>query len=269
MGKSSRPPRNPQAGTDRKAKIEVVAAQGRGGVNKIIVATVVAVVAIIAVVTGVILNQRSATDAITAGGKAVPAGTTMGQGLPAFTDATVVTGAPTLEVFEDFQCPACKIFEDAMGETIAKLGTEGKVKVVYHIKTFLDDNLRNDSSMRSGIGALCAADAGKFQPYHDAVYANQPAKEGDGWSDAQLRSFAEGAGISGAALTTWDACVKAKKYENYLTAVEEQSGKDGVTRTPTLRLNGKDVELKALVAADGKSYDPAKLTEAITAATTK
>ncbi len=269
MGKSSRPQRNQAVGSDRQAKIQAAAAQTKGGANKIVIATVVAVLAIVAVVAGVIIQQRSKTEGITAGGKAVPAGATMGQGLPAFAGVTAAAGAPTLDIFEDFQCPACKLFEDPMGPKIKELAEAGKVKVVYHLKTFLDDNLGNDASMRAGIGALCAADAGAFEEFHDGVYAAQPAKEGDGWTDAQLRSIAESAGITGAALTTWDECTKAKKYEGYLTAVEEQSAKDGVTSTPTIKLNGTKVDLSSLVDGTGKAYDPAKLVEAITKATTK
>lgn len=265
MGKKSRPaPAN-----TRQAKIQAVGTERPAGANKIVIATVVAVLAIVGVVAGVIWSQQAATDKITGGGTAVPAGSSMGAGYPAFASVTPAAGAPTLDIYEDFQCPACKIFEDAMGQSIEKLASEGKVKVVYHIKTFLDDNLRNDSSMRAGIGALCAADAGKFQEYHDAVYAGQPTKEGDGWTDAQLRSFAEGVGVSGDALTTWDACAKAKKYESYLTALEDSSAKAGVTGTPTLKLNGKNVELASLTNATKKAYDPAALEAAITAATTK
>ena len=46
------------------------------------------------------------------------------------------------------------------------------------MKNFLDDNLRNDSSTRAGNAAFCAADAGKFQEFHDAVFPNQPAQRG-------------------------------------------------------------------------------------------
>ncbi len=55
---------------------------------------------------------------------------------------------------------------------------QGKVKLVYHVKNFLDDNLGNDSSTRAGNAAFCAADAGKFQEFHNQVFANQPAHGG-------------------------------------------------------------------------------------------
>ena len=141
MGKSSRPARRQGPVNDRQAKIQAAAASTSKGPNKIVIGTVVAVLAVIAIVVGAIWQQNSKTDSITDGGKAVPAGTSMGAGFTAYADATLKAGAPTLDVFEDFQCPACKLFEDQMGATVASLAREGKVKAVYHIKTFLDDTL--------------------------------------------------------------------------------------------------------------------------------
>ena len=186
------------SGTARQAKIQAAQKASGGGANKIVVATVVVVVAIVAVVAGVIWMETSKKNDITGGGNAVPAGVAaLGAGYPAYQDVTLAPGAPTLDVYEDFQCPACKSFEDQLGSTVEGLASEGKVKLVYHVKNFLDDNLRNDSSTKAGNAAFCAADAGKFQEFHDQVYANQPAQEGTGFPDAQLRSFAEAAGIWG------------------------------------------------------------------------
>ena len=246
----------------RQAKIQAAASSaGGGGANKIVVAAVVVIVAIIAVVGGVIWVQQSEKDAVTGGGNALPVGVAaLGAGFPAFADATLAAGAPTLDVYEDLQCPACAQFESIMGPTIEDLGSQGKAKVVYHVKNFLDDNLGNDSSTRAANAAFCAADAGKFQEFHNQVFANQPAQEGDGFTDAQLTSFAESVGISGEALTTWQACVDAGKYVDYVNSVETQSFEDGVRGTPTIRINGEIVELQAIGT-------PELLTQAIQNAT--
>lgn len=251
----------------RQAKIQAASKKTGGGANKIVVAAVVLVVAIIAVVGAVVWQQQSAKDKAAGGGTAVPAGTSMGQGFNAFADVTPKAGAPTLDLYLDFQCPACKGFEDAFGSTLTEQATAGKITLIYHVKNFLDDNLRNDSSTRSAIGAFCAADEGKFQPYFNTLFANHPATEGDGWTDAQLTDFAKQSGINGPALTTWQTCFDARRYESYVNSVEAQSFKDGVKGTPSLRINGEDAPLKNFVNADGSAYDPAKLVAAIEAAT--
>jgi protein-disulfide isomerase len=233
--------------SSRQAKIQAAQKQGGGGANKIVVATVVVIVAIIAVVAGVIWMEQSKTNDITGGGNALPPGVSkLGAGYPAFQDVTPASNAPTVDLFEDFQCPACAAFEQALGSTFQDQAKAGKIKLVYHVKNFLDDNLRNDSSTRAGNAAFCAADDGKFETFHNVIYANQPANEGDGYTDAQLKSFAEQAGVTGPALETWQKCYDAGKYVDYVNSVEQQSFSDGVRGTPTVRIDGKDVELKSI-----------------------
>ncbi|WP_377642849.1 DsbA family protein [Oryzobacter terrae] len=237
--------------TDRQAKIRAASTNAGGGANRIVVGAVVLVVAIIAVVGGVIWSQRSADDAPT-GGTALPKGVAaMGEGYRAFADVTARPGAPTVDVYEDFQCPACKQFEELTGATVTGLAKEGRIVLVYHVKNFLDDNLRNDSSTRAGNAAFCAADAGRFQEFHDQVFPGQPATEGAGFTDAQLSGFAQAAGITGDALATWQDCVEGGRYDAYVDSVEKQSFADGVRGTPTVRIDGKDQELGAIASPEG------------------
>lgn len=237
------------ANNDRQAKIQAASSGAPAGPNKIVIATVVVVLAIVAVVAAVVWGQSSHQNDITAGGTATPKGTAMGAGYQSNQGVKLVAGAPTLAVYEDFQCPVCKVFEDALGDEVRALESSGKAKVVYHVMSFLDRNLNNDSSKRATNAAFCAADQGAWDAYHKLVFANQPAKEGTGWTDAQLRSFAEQAGVTGDKLGTWDECVKYDKYGQYVTAVDEASFKDGVTGTPTIRINGTDVNLNEIKKA--------------------
>ncbi|MBM6403780.1 thioredoxin domain-containing protein [Phycicoccus sp. CSK15P-2] len=246
MAKNSTKAKGKAASNARQAKIQAAQRSSGAGANKIVVATVVVVVAIIAVVGGVIWMETSKKNQITGGGNAVPPGVSeLGAGYPAFSDATVVDGAPTVDLYEDFQCPACKGFEDQLGPTIEDLASSGRIELVYHIKNFLDDNLGNTWSTKAGSAAFCAADAGKFQEFHDQVYANQPT-EGDGFTDEQLRGFAETSGITGDALTTWQECYDADKYADYVNSVEEQSFQDEVTGTPTVMIDGEMTDLASI-----------------------
>lgn len=235
----------------RKARIEAARkSAGSDGANTIVVATVVVIVAIIAVVGGVIWSSRGEEPA--AGGGALPTGVTaMGSGYRAFPEVTAQPGAPTVDLYEDFQCPACAQFEAVVGPTIMGLATEGKITLVFHVKNFLDDNLGNDSSTRAGTATFCAADAGKFREYHDQVYAGQPAREGEGFTDERLTEFARAAGLSGQALTTWESCLSSGRYDAYVDSVEKASFEDGVRGTPTVRINGKDQELSAIWSPEG------------------
>lgn len=244
----------------RQAKIDAARKNTGGGVSKIVVAAVVVVVAIIAIVGGVVIADQKKQDRAGTSTAVPAAAGAMGEGFVANRDVTLVAGAPTLDIYEDFQCPACAQFEQIMGSTVTELAQQGKIKLVYHLKTIIDGNLGTTHSLAMGNAAMCAADADKFQPFHDAVYANMPAQEGQGWTTAQTKAFAEKAGITGGALDTWSSCVADKKYTAYVESTEEASNKAGITGTPTVKLAGQTLDFN-------KVRDAAALSAAISAAT--
>ena len=246
--------------TSRKDKAR--AAAPRQGANRAVIGAVVAVLVIVGVVVAIVLGSGgSATPggATASASSALPAGATGPGGGIVVNPGKARAGAPTLDLYEDFQCPICGQLETLFGAQIRSMAAAGDVKLVTHTMSFLDDNLKNDSSLRAASAAACAADAGRFGPYHDAVYAGQPAKEGQGYTDAQLQTFATQAGITGSALSTWQQCVKSGQHTAYAQAVQTQSEKDGVFGTPTLKLNGTVLDLQKLT--------PAYLTAQVKAAT--
>lgn len=253
------PTKGKKPATARQAKVEAARSGAGGGANKIVVATVVVIAAIVAVVVGVILSTRG-DDAPAAGGALPPGVSAMGEGFPAFSDVTPEPNAPTVDLYVDYQCPACAQFESLVGPTITGLAEDGRIRLVYHVKNFLDDNLGNDSSTRAGTAAFCATDAGRFQEFHDQVFPGQPAQEGEGFTEERLTEFATAAGIEGEALTTWESCLSSGRYDAYVDSVESTSFEDDVRGTPTVRINGEEQDLNAIVTPEG-------FTQAVEAAT--
>ena len=228
---------------DASAKLK--AAAPKQGPNRILIGGVVAAVAIIGIVLAVILGSSSGTGGAS-GSSALPQGATGTGGGIVANAATAKAGAPTLDLYEDFQCPVCGKLEQVFGKQIASMAHAGDIKLVVHMMSFLDAKLGNDSSVRAAAAAACAADQGKFLDYHGVVYANQPAQEGAGYTDADLMGFASKAGISGSALTSWTKCFDARTHLGYAKDVETAAEKAGVFSTPTLKLNGKDLPLQQL-----------------------
>ena len=233
---------------------KLAAVSPKMGPNPVIIGAVVAAVVILGVVITIVFATKDEPGS-GAGGSAQPVGVIGGTGGGIFAnEATAKPNAPTLDLYEDFQCPACATLEKQIGAQKASMAKAGEIKLVVHTLSFLDDNLRNDSSARSANAAACAADAGKFLDYRALVFAAQPAQEGVGYTDAQLTQFAQASGITGPALTTWQTCTSSGQHDQYVTDVQEASGRAGVTSTPTIKLNGQDVTQKvqtpeALVAA--------------------
>jgi len=156
---------------------------------------------------------------------------------------------PTLELWEDFQCPACGQLEAANGPGIEKLADEGLIRLVWRPTTFIDDKVGNDSSLRAAAAWGCAIDAGKARDYHNAVFANQPAVEGDGYSDELLLSLGEQVGITGGDLDAFKACVTEGTYLPWVANSRAAFDKEGIQSTPTGKLNGVTVD-NAVLADD-------------------
>lgn len=150
--------------------------------------------------------------------------------------------APLLELWEDFQCPACGSLEELNGAGIQSLAEEGTVRLVYRPTAFLDNNLGNNGSSAAINAWGCAIDAGKNLEFHDILYANQPTVEGEGWTTAQFVGFAEEVGIVGVPLEQFNDCLTSNRYLGW-AANSTQAFYDGeVQGTPRGYLNGTPID---------------------------
>lgn len=218
-----------------------------------VVVVVLVVVGIIGVAVGLKKSDSSSsssTSTASAPGEsaALPtgvyaSGTEYMYGWPA---QPVKDGVPTLQLWEDFQCPACGQLEKANGSGIEQLAKDGKINLIYRPTTFLDNNLKNDSSKRATAAFGCAIDAGKGLEYHNYLYANQPLNEGDGWTDEQLATFASSVGISGDALTTWNKCYTDRKFLGWALNSTQVFTEGNFQGTPTGILNGNEIDIKTM-----------------------
>ncbi len=143
--------------------------------------------------------------------------------------------ATTIDVWEDSQCPVCKLFEDANGEYIESLIREKKANVRYHVLSFL-----GDESVRAANASFCAADEGQFLDFQKAIYAVQSTVENSGfWSNETLVEMGKKIGITS---PTFEDCVTKGSKVDLVQANSESMSKYGVQGTPTVFINGKQWE---------------------------
>ena len=217
--------------------------------------TIVGIIAVVAVVVGIgIAVQASRNNTTNA---ALPATVTEAGGPIIRNPGT--SNVPVLDYWEDFQCPACRNAEAATGDTLRTLVSEKKVLVRYHMLSFLDANLHNDSSSRAANAFACSADAGQQGAYHDIVFANQPQQEGTGYTDEQLLQWGQQVGITGDAYTTFENCFNSGTYDDYVNSVATSGAQAGVNSTPTVMLNGTKLDGNVLL-------DPTAFEKAVTSA---
>jgi protein-disulfide isomerase len=142
-------------------------------------------------------------------------------------------------LYEDFLCPGCGALEKTSGAFLGSAVESGEIEIEYRPYSFLLNNSTNEYSQRAWNAAACVNDKGgpkAFKAYHDILFANQPQEGTAGPEDDQLIDFAEQAGVTGI-----DTCVDKRTYGRWIEDARSHGEDDGVSGTPTIRIDGKDV----------------------------
>jgi protein-disulfide isomerase len=213
----------------------------------VVIAVVVAFVvhAVTAPKTPAIVPAASVADTTggvsTANGMAIPIGN---------------SNAPVkLTVYEDFRCSACGAFEKTYQSAYKQLVTAGTLELLIHPVTLIDANTDGAGSLRAGNASACAQDAGKFQAYHDVLFANQPAESTDSFAgNATLITLAKQ--VPGLDTKGFESCVTSGRYDPWVK--QNYADLNQVTgnqpSTPTIYANAKPFTLpNKTTAADDQS----------------
>ncbi|WP_141576987.1 thioredoxin domain-containing protein [Actinomadura sp. WMMA1423] len=154
--------------------------------------------------------------------------------------------SPVLDVWEDFQCPACKAMEERIGATMKQLAAQGRLKVVYRpFQLFQQDPLMANSRRAANAAACMPAD--HWVRYHDKLYAEQPPEGRTGFADQDLIGWAEQLGVTA---PSFAGCVRGNQKIKTVDQASAQAGRAGIDATPYLALNGKKVAGDVLASPD-------------------
>jgi protein-disulfide isomerase/uncharacterized membrane protein len=140
--------------------------------------------------------------------------------------------------FSDFLCPFCRSLAGAFANFLPQSGS----RVAVYFKNYPLDNSCNPhmkAAIHPGacalaLGAVCAHEQGKFWPYHDKVYASPPPNP----SVKDVARLAGEAGLDAAAL---ESCALSAKARERLAAQIAEARNAGVTATPTVFINGRQL----------------------------
>jgi protein-disulfide isomerase len=164
------------------------------------------------------------------------------------------TATPTIDIWLDYQCPACRTFEVLNGGYINEIIAQKKAKVVFHPLTFI-----GAESIIAANAAACAADENKFIDMNLALFQNQASSKDSGkWLGDAMLALGDSIGIKS---DSFKECVREGNYVKWTRNVTDASASKNVNSTPTIRINGKDldrnteygdpVKFKAALAAGG------------------
>lgn len=198
-----------------------------------IISGVVVVVLALVVGIGVLIQQgRGGVDASAAGPTAV---TEVGG---------LVVGAAAAPVqvrtYLDYQCPACRQFEEENAQYLAGLAEAGTITLEYVPVAILDRFSTTQYSTRSANAAFCAveADQTRFAEVNAALFAAQPPEDTAGLTDAELTDILVGAGVP----ESVGSCVEDGTFSDFVATVTDRASQDGLQGTPTVMVDGEIVE---------------------------
>jgi protein-disulfide isomerase len=145
-------------------------------------------------------------------------------------------GAPvTITLYEDFHCPHCADFEEQFGSTITQAQEAGTARVELYPMAFIDEG-----SLTAANAMACAAEAGFGQAYYLGLFANHTLQ----WSDPQLIDLATKVG--GTPSETFKTCVTRRAHADWVTSINAVADTNGVAQTPTILINGQEVDIATL-----------------------
>jgi protein-disulfide isomerase len=149
--------------------------------------------------------------------------------------------APVLvEVFEDFQCPACRTYSsDVEPQLVENYVATGKIRYVFRHYPFLDDRSVTKESDQAANASMCAAEQSKFWEYHDFLFANWNSENAGAFSDKRLVAFAEALGLD---MARFNDCFDENRYEEDIQKDFTDGTQKGVTGTPSVYVNGQIVK---------------------------
>ncbi|GII58596.1 hypothetical protein Pth03_69850 [Planotetraspora thailandica] len=147
---------------------------------------------------------------------------------------------PRLDVYEDYQCPYCKEFEQGNGKVARDQAVQGRLALVIHPMTVFTDSPMRENSDRALRASICVTNPRRWLAYHDALYSAQPLEVDDGgFAVPDLVDLAAETGIP---TGDFADCITSEETAAKARMLSRQAQADEVTGTPTIRLDGQDID---------------------------
>ncbi len=169
----------------------------------------------------------------------------------------------TIEVWSDFQCPACGAFAKSIEPgLIEEFVRPGTVRLVYRDYAFIDGGKPEGESHQAAAAARCAGEQDKFWQYHDYLFENQKGENKGAFRRERLDQIAQAVGLD---MTAYQSCMGGDAPEKAVQAETAVGAAAGVGSTPTLAINGVVQQpgalgieaLRTLIAAELAKVSPA------------
>ncbi len=130
----------------------------------------------------------------------------------------------TLVEFSDFECPYCRRAQETLKAVEKAYGDKVRFVFRHYPLPF------HEQAPKASEAAQCAADQGKFWPFHDALFA-----EGALLAPVELKKLAGKLGLNQA---TFDGCLDSGHHADRVAKDSAEGKSLGISGTPTFFVNG-------------------------------
>lgn len=152
-------------------------------------------------------------------------------------EAVGAAGAPVvLELYADFQCPACRQFAiEQLPRLVSEFVQPGTLRIDARDIDILGTGSPSES-LELAAGAACAAEQDRYWQFHDYVFWNQGRENRGDHDDAFIAAVAGQATVDASA---FKACMAGEGVRDAIRAATSAAGGAGINSTPTLVVNGQ------------------------------
>jgi len=161
--------------------------------------------------------------------------------------ADETTDVISIQLYVDYFCPVCGLFEKTNGDQIATLVDSGAATVEIFPYAILDSVSQGTKySTRSSNAAACVADYSpdSYFDFNNILFDNQPEEQTGGLSDEELIDLTAKAGVENAPAIA--KCITDQKFKDWVAEARDRhrtegapnSNVDSIAGTPTVIVNG-------------------------------
>lgn len=157
-------------------------------------------------------------------------------------NTTYGTGKHTVEIFTDFQCPACINFSHTILPIIESAAASGQIQVIYrqYPLTNIHQNAYGDA-----LAVLCGAEQWAYQTYARWLISLESKKSWARVSNGDRVRIARDRHLH---IRQFVSCLNSKKYHNQIVVDMARWDALGLQGTPTVYIDSKKLDLGMIFA---------------------
>ena len=198
------------------------------------IGVVVALLAVAGIVFALVVSSSKSTAPDLAATTAPPANVSA-NGSVVYKSETPKENAPTVAVYVDYQCPACKQFEEGNDANLKELAKNGEIILENHVISILDHTTSTNYASRAGSAFACVVNTApdKAEAFSKKLFEIQPPEGGAGISNVKLNEAAKEIGVDNV-----EECITGGGYRGWIKAETDDIIENGLTATPGIFING-------------------------------